>query len=210
MQHAIIKPIAAGILAAGVAATANAAGNWPEAGDWLVRGGFQTINPDGGAFNDGDGLALEVGSDTAFVFSGNYFLTPSFALELQGSTRFNHDVDLVGVGKVATAKHVPVTLSLQYHFDAGAFKPYAGVGLNYTVFRGEDTTGVLGGVPLSLANSRGLAGQVGVDYAMSDRWYLNGEVRYIDMDTTATLDGSRLGTISVDPWVWSLNVGRRF
>lgn len=210
MQNTIITRIVVGLVTAGAAATAGAAGNWPEAGDWLVRGGFQTINPDGGAFNNGEGVALEVRSDTAFAVSGSYFFNPSFAIELQAATPFNHDIDLVGVGKVARARHLPATLSLQYHYDAGVLKPYAGVGLNYTTFRSEDTTGALSGVPLSLGNSRGLAAQVGADYALTDKWYLNGEVRWIDMDTTATLDGERLGSVNVDPWVWSLSVGRRF
>ena len=37
--------------------------------------------------------------------------------------------------KIGTLKHLPPTLSVQYHFtDLGAFKPYVGAGLNYTHF----------------------------------------------------------------------------
>ena len=74
----------------------------------------------------------------------------------------------------------------------------------------EKTTGALAGTDLSLDDSWGLAGQVGVDYGLSEKWFLNAAVRYIDIDSDATLDGADIGTVEIDPFVYQLQVGYRF
>jgi outer membrane protein len=51
---------------------------------------------------------------------------------------------------------------------------------------------------------------------MSDRWYLNFDLKYIDIDTDATIKnrstGERLADVSVDvnPWVPGIGVGYRW
>ena len=45
---------------------------------------------------------------------------------------------------------------------------------------------------------------------MSDKWLLNFSARYIDIETKATLGGDSLGTVEIDPWVYSLMVGYKF
>lgn len=216
MQKTIYAGVVAGLVAAGVMQVAAAAGAWPEAGDFVVRGGFHTIDPKGGSFDNGQGTRLQVREDTSFTVSGTYFFSPAIAVELQAATPFNHDIDLVGVGKVASTRHLPPTLSVQYHVPFGDFKPYVGVGVNWTIFFNEGTTGALAGVDLDLDDSFGIAAQLGVDYALGDRWYLNGELRWIDIDTKADVAGgpfgagARLGTVEIDPFVWAVTLGRRF
>lgn len=40
----------------------------------------------------------------------------------------------MGLGKVGKVWLLPPTLTFQYHFtDFGAFKPYVGAGVNYTI-----------------------------------------------------------------------------
>ncbi|MCC9004298.1 MAG: hypothetical protein LM549_17010, partial [Candidatus Competibacter sp.] len=85
-----------------------------------------------------------------------------------------------------------------------------GLGLNYTFFFDESTEGALSGSDLKLDDSWGLAAQVGMDFDVAPNWFLNVDVRYIDIDTKAKLDGVSIGTVEIDPWVVGFNVGTRF
>ncbi len=49
-----------------------------------------------------------------------------------------------------------------------------------------------------------------MDVPIGEHWYLNVDVRYIDIDTKAKLDGASLGDVEIDPWLYGLNVGYRF
>jgi outer membrane protein len=139
-------------------------------------------------------------------------LSDNLGLEVLASTPFSHDIKLAGTGvKVAETKHLPPTVSLNYHFDTtGAFKPYVGAGINYTLFFDEETSGPLAGTDLSLDGSFGLAAQVGLDYDISDTMFVNLNVRWIDIDTDAELDGAELETVEIDPYVFTLALGWRF
>ncbi|NOX49523.1 MAG: OmpW family protein, partial [Gammaproteobacteria bacterium] len=53
------------------------------------------------------------------------------------------------------------------------------------------------------------AGQIGLDIDLTERWFVNIDVRYIDIDTKAKLNGSSLGTVNIDPWLYGLNLGFR-
>jgi len=86
MQKTIYAGVVAGLVAAGVMQVAAAAGAWPEAGDVVVRGGFHTIDPKGGSFDNGQGTRLQVREDTSFTVSGTYFFSPAIAVELQAAT----------------------------------------------------------------------------------------------------------------------------
>ncbi len=180
-----------------------------KAGDWLIRGGFMDVDPKSDNLSLSSGN-LQVEDDTSFTFNVSYFFTDALAVELQLATPFEHDVDLDGAGRVATIDHLPPTLNVQYHFQYGAFKPYVGAGVNYTIIYNENTTGALTGTKLELDDSFGLGVQAGMDYSIGNGWYLNGEIRYIDLDSDASLDGAGLGTVEVDPFTWALNVGKFF
>lgn len=191
-----------------------------EAGDWLVRVGVSTVDPKSDNL-DVDGDQLEVDSGTTLTFNGTYFFTENWGLELLAAAPFNHDIELAGVGKIAETDHLPPTLSIQYHFiPDGTFQPYVGAGLNATIFFSEDVEQILvdalgaTSVDLELDSSFGLAAQIGADFALSDKWVLNVEARWIDIDTDATLtvDGAEvdLGEVEIDPWVYGVNIGYRF
>ena len=61
-----------------------------------------------------------------------------------------------------------------------------------------------------MGNSWGLAGEIGADFMMSDKWLLNFSARYIDIGTKAVLAGDSLGEVKIDPMVYSLMVGYKF
>ena len=91
-------------------------------------------------------------------------------------------------------------------------RPYVGIGANWTTFFNTDTIDALAdaGVGLELDDSFGLATQLGADFLLNDNWMVNFDVRYIDIETDATLGGSPIGTVAIDPWVLSLSIGYQF
>ncbi|MDD3651575.1 OmpW family protein [Immundisolibacter sp.] len=201
-----------------------------EAGDLLVRGRVIVVDPreDSGTVKSsvagaipGSGAGLD--SDVTPELDFTYMLTPSWGLELILASS-EHNVEgtgsLAGLGKLFDARTLPPTLTLQYHFNTnGTIRPYVGVGLNYTTFFDEDATsdfrGAMGGkANVHLKDSWGAAANVGVDYAINKDWFVNADVKYIDMDTEATIKTNALGRLKVDvdidPWVYGIGIGRRF
>lgn len=196
------KPVAVA-LALALAGGAGAA----QAADWIVRVGGHYVDP-----KSDNHPVVSVDSGQSLTFNATYLFAPNWGVELLAAWPFCHDITLNADGsKVAETKHLPPTLSLQYHFlPDGKIRPYVGAGLNATIFFDEKTTGALAGSDLSLDDSFGIAGQVGVDFALSDVWMINVDVRWIDIDSDATLDGVGIGSVAIDPWAYGLSVGRRF
>lgn len=177
-----------------------------EQGDWLIRFGGSYVDPKS---NNHEVVSVDSASSLTFNFS--YMLTANWAVEVLAAYPFEHDITLKDGTKVAKTKHLPPTVTLQYHFaPAAKFQPYVGVGLNYTMFFDQKTVGPLQGLHLGLDDSWGLAGELGADIMLNEKWFLNFSARYIDIDTDAELKGDSLGTVSIDPWVYSANAGIRF
>jgi outer membrane protein len=155
---------------------------------------------------------VSVDSGQSLTFTATYMLSPHLGVELLAAWPFSHDITLNADGsKVAETKHLPPTLSLQYHFlPDGRIRPYVGAGLNATIFFDEKTTGALEGANLSLDDSFGAAAQLGVDFALSGDWMLNVDARWIDIDTDARLDGVGIGSVAIDPYAFGISIGRRF
>jgi outer membrane protein len=176
-----------------------------EQGDWLVRFGGSYVNP---ASNNHPLVSVDSASSLTFNFS--YMMTRNWSVEVLAAYPFEHDITLDGA-KVASTKHLPPTVTLQYHFMPDAkFQPYVGAGVNYTTFFSQKTYGPLEGADLSLGDSWGLAGEIGADFMLNDTWFLNGSIRYIGIETDAKLNSDSIGDVSIDPWVYSINAGLRF
>ena len=178
-----------------------------EKGDMLLRAGYTNVSPKS---NNHAVVTVDSGSSLGISFA--YMMTSNLSLEVLGAYPFEHDIKLEGDGsKVASTKHLPPTVSLQYHFmPTNPFKPYVGAGVNYTTFFSTKTTGALEGTNLSLGDSWGLAGEIGADIMLNENWLLNLSARYIDIETKAKLNGDSLGTVEIDPWVYSIFLGYKF
>ena len=135
---------------------------------------------------------------------------PLPAAELVLSVPQKHKVTVDPLGEIGTFKHLPPTLMVQYHFtDLGAFKPYVGAGVNYTKIWGENMTAL--GQPVTLdGSSVGLALQVGVDYKLNRNWYLNADVKKVQIKSDVMLGGNKISEVKLDPWLVSIGVGYRF
>lgn len=218
MSRRYLLPLAvAAVLATPLAATA-------AQGDWLVRVGMSGVDPKESNLERAPGLNgdLVVDWGVSSTFNVGYMLTDHIATELLAAWPFTHGVDLKtgggGVQRVGYVDHLPPTLSLQWHFNPdGAFRPYIGAGVNYTLFSGEELRGVVGGpqTKLSLEDSFGPAAQIGVDLALSKNWFVNADMRWIDIDADTEIQqrggpATEIGTLEIDPFIYGLHVGYRF
>ncbi|EJN38929.1 outer membrane protein W [Pseudomonas sp. GM84] len=204
-----------------------------KAGDMILRAGAITTAPNessGDLKFDGSkvsGTKATLDSDTQLGLTFAYMLTDHVGIELLAATPFQHEVGVKGLGggldgKLADVKQLPPTLSLQYYpMDPGSrFQPYAGIGINYTLFFDEDLTSERkqqGFSNLELQDSVGISGQLGMDYMLTDNLLINASVWYVDIDTKASVDGpTALGysktkvDVEVDPWVYMVGLGYKF
>lgn len=210
-----------------------------KAGDIVVRGGLTMVDPNSdkaGVYVEALGgntpLSIAVDDNTQLGLNVVYFYDRNWAVEVLAATPFTHDVtiyDPQGVSEeifgtnvdgvtLGEVTHLPPTVSALYYFDnASNFKPYIGLGVNYTIFFDEkfkDTPKSLGFNDLDLDGSFGLSAQVGADYQLNNKWQVNASVRYIDINTEAnfkigdSINGS--ADIEVDPMVFSVMLGYKF
>jgi outer membrane protein len=180
-----------------------------EAGDWRTTIGMTNINPEqtNGTTAAGD---LKVDDATQLSFTGGYFFTPALSLELLASLPFEHDITVDGVAGVNT-KHLPPTLSLQWHFNsAGKIIPYVGAGLNYTKFFSTKTYGQWDGVDIDIDDSFGYALQAGLDYMINDNLFINLDLRYIDIEPDVKANGVKIGVAEINPTTVGISLGYRF
>lgn len=200
-----------------------------EAGDWLVRGRIAHISPndDSGTLTldgvDQGTKGVTVDSDTIPELDITYMVDRNWGVELILGYS-NHTVtgekSWASLGDVIDAKVLPPTLTLQYHFAPDSnIRPYIGAGVNYTYFFDEEVAGSVlpsSNSKVKLESSWGLAAQAGVDIAINDDWFVNLDVKYIQMDTTAkfsnVIDGTHSAKINadIDPFVYGIGIGRRF
>ena len=174
-----------------------------DAGQWTFSVGAHQVNPksDNGSLA-GNTLDVEVGSNVRPTVTAEYFVRDNLGIEVLAALPFQHDIDIKGLGKVGSTKHLPPVVSLQYHFGKGNVKPFVGAGINYTYFFSESTSGALAGSKLNLDNSWGLAAHAGIDFKVGDKGAIRVDARWIDIDTDVKLDGANLGTVNIDPLVY--------
>lgn len=183
---------------------------------WMIRLRALTVAPrSSGTVDQIPGSDLAVSTTEVPELDITYFFTPNVAAEvILGVTRHNVSgrgtINGVDVG---SAWLLPPTVTLQYHFTQfGAFKPYIGVGPNYTVFFDQQAAG---GVvtALHVNNSFGAAAQVGFDYMIDRHWGLNVDVKklYLRPTFTATAGGVPLtGKVNLDPWLIGAGITYKF
>ena len=177
---------------------------------WLVRARavhIESVNDTTGTVNT---LNVNVNNKWIPELDISYFLNKNVAAELILTVPQQHTV-YAGASPLGTFKHLPPTLTLQYHFtDLGAYKPYVGAGLNYTKISSVSLKN--GNDVLQLDNdSFGAALQVGVDIPLDKKWSVNVDVKkvYIKTDVYGP-SGASLGTLKLDPVLLGVGVGYRF
>lgn len=226
MTHKIISKIIVSFLFISLFTSSLHAAEAHDHDRWIVRLRAIHISPDDSSDDiDVNNVAVAdsgvgVDEDTVPELDITYMLTRNIGVELILGTS-SHNVTARGslgaLGRVIDTKVLPPTLTLQYHFNPdGQIRPYAGIGVNYTLYYDEDVEG-----PLDISNSDvrldssfGLAAQLGVDYILKDNWFINADIKYIDLNTTATFHDTLAGRVEVDvdvdPIIVGIGFGKRF
>lgn len=181
------------------------------ASDWFFRGGATHVSPDSDNGVLAGTLALDIDSNTQLGLSVGRFLTDQWAVEVLAATPFKHTARLNGV-RAVDFKHLPPTVSAQYYFGSrdAAVRPFIGAGVNFTWVFDEQERGPVAGTRVELDNSWGLAAQAGLLWNVSETWHATADVRWIDIESDATLNGASIGTATVDPLVFSVMFGTSF
>ena len=184
---------------------------------WMIRGRALVVMPQeeanlrlGGAPVIGG--KVDISNSVVPELDITYFFTKNIAAELiLGVTPHN----VKGAGSLAGARIgsawlLPPTLMLQYHFtDLGAFKPYVGAGVNYTVFFNEKAKG--GFTDFDLKDSFGVALQAGFDYMIDRHWGINVDVKKIFLEPKVKVNnGLVAGKVKIDPWLIAAGITYRF
>ena len=133
-------------------------------------------------------------------FDISYFFTKNISTELV--LTYPQQVSITyGQGNASAGKinALPPSLLLQYHFtDLGAFIPYVGAGINYTIFGNRQNFGFVA--------------QIGGDYMLDKNWGLNIDLKYATMSTnvTAASGGANLGKLTLNPFMPAVGVTYKF
>jgi len=175
---------------------------------WLVRARAVQLNMEN---KDSTGLSLNVNDKTIGEVDISYFFNKNVAAELILTLPQRQTVYAGSTG-IGNFKHLPPTLTLQYHFtDLGAYKPYVGAGLNYTKITGVKLSAGAPLDPVTLDNhSYGAALQAGVDVPLSKQVSLNFDVKKVYIKTDVYSNGVNQGTLKLDPVLFGVGVGYRF
>lgn len=163
---------------AAAAAMLLVAGASVQAQELTLKAGFIQYNTDSRS-SGVSGIGIPAGADVKTGNAGTPLLTleaevapnlgvelvlgvpPKIAAKATGSVAF--------LGEVLSARNVAPTVLLNYHFfDKGtAFRPYIGVGANYTRFADIKTPYAW---DVKMSDSKGWAAQIGADYTFSQNW----------------------------------------
>ena len=196
---------------------------------WMIRlRALGVVTRNSGVVDQVAGSGLTTTDAVVPELDITYFFTRNFAAELILGVTKHH---VTGTGAAATngldvgkAWLLPPTLTLQYHFNPeGTLRPYVGAGINYTRFSSVDLDANLAiggttGLPLRIDRSSfGWALQVGADYKIADKWFLNVDLKYVTIDTdiyvknnAVALQGQKVSKLDIDPLLFSVGIGYRF
>jgi outer membrane protein len=144
----------------------------------------------------------------------SYFFTKNIAAELvltwPQQVNITAGAGNANVGKITA---LPPSLLAQYHFtDLGAFKPYIGAGVNYTVFGNrQNFYGAGAGLQVE-PSSFGVVGQIGADYMFDKNWGANIDLKYATIATNVqqVSGGANIGKLTLNPWMPAVGVTYKF
>lgn len=205
------KVLAAALMSVGLLSAAGVQAQTVEAGSWMVRARAVYLG-----WENGQSGGLPLGGNTKVTAQSlwipevdfSYFFTKNIAAELV--LTYPQDINInVGGSKAGTISALPPSLLLQYHFsDLGAFKPYVGVGLNYTMF--YKTNNILDGAARINNSSVGVVGQIGFDYLLDKNWGLNVDLKFTQMSTNVYVQDQKVGSVNLNPLSVGVGVSYRF
>ena len=179
---------------------------------WQVR--VRAVNLDPANKNSTPVADLAVNAKLIPEVDISYFFTPNIAAELILTYPQKHNVKS-GDTVLGSLRHLPPTLTVQYHFmpNDTAIRPYVGAGVNYTNFSSVNLPNLGGAIgQLNVKRSSfGWALQAGMDVPLTKNWSLNVDVKKVQIRAEVQAqDGSEVDTLKVDPLLIGVGLGYRF
>jgi outer membrane protein len=205
-----------------------------EPGETIVRARVIQVNP---SASSGDLESAVNGTipDSSVAISDavtlsidmSYRISDSMAIEVALPLPTKYDINSEGAGLAALApgklgevQMIPSTVMLQFHLSPeAAIRPYLGIGFNYTYFFSTYISetmynGFYGASALTFENSYGFAAQAGLDLAIGEDWFLNLDIKYLDISSTMSFGSGNNGIVhtdvTIDPWIMGIGIGKRF
>jgi outer membrane protein len=186
-------------------------------GTWIIDARVSDVSPDTSAAittaaGAPTGLHVHVTDDVMPTLGFTYFLTNKIAIEaILGTTQ--HTIDGVSAAGSSTKVHttwvLPPVVALQYYpLPTARFSPYVGAGVNTMLYYAGKN---YNGVTVGLTDSVGAAVQVGANYTIQGPWLANFDIKKVFVTTNASIDGGALkSSVDLNPWVFSIGIGRKF
>jgi len=201
---------AAAVVMASVAGGARAADESP----WEVRLRAVYLDP----YNHSDAVPGLLPSDAIHInnkwlpdLDVEYHFTPHWSSELVLTVPQSQDVNVAGIGRIGSFKHLPPVLTVKYNFlPYGTFRPYVGAGYNLTII--SDVNLYVPGVGTLGLNktSTGPALQAGFDWKLAEHWFLNADVKWVRLHATVNYAGDPVTQLQINPLLFGIGAGYRF
>jgi len=164
------------------------------------------------------GASISSPADGTVTLDVGYFVTPNIAVDLYAGLPPRCVISGAGTirpfGTLATTNYGPAVLSAEYHFNNfGAFHPYAGVGVNYTLFLNVHHEALYN---VKIPDAFGAAFKLGFDYDFGPSWSAHFYVMHILLGTRVSASVDPAGTIpavakaTINPTIVGAGIGYRF
>jgi outer membrane protein len=209
-----IKSLAAAMAVAATLAPITSQAQSTSDNPWMVRVRAVDLLWQNGQTNTLSTLNVKAENQIIPEFDISYFFTKNIAAELV--LTYPQQVNITagsGNNNVGKITALPPSLLLQYHFtDLGAFKPYVGAGVNYTIFGNRQNFPALGNSVTVDQSSLGVVAQIGADYMFDKNWGLNFDLKYATISTNVNTvaGGTNLGKLTLNPWMPAVGVTYKF
>ncbi|WHT40038.1 OmpW/AlkL family protein [Myroides odoratus] len=229
MKKLFLSLLGAVLLMGNTATAQETPTNEKESYKWQVRLRGVGVIPHNRADISTIGGQIDVNNNFIPELDFTYFFTENLAAELiLGTSR--HTVGTLGSDltpikgpesanvDLGSVWLLPPTLMVQYHYPVtNNFKPYVGVGVNYTIFYNEKSGAAR---DISYDNKFGWGYQFGFDIDITDKFFINVDFKKLFLKTDVTVDATNLNPtgeqlnipakVKIDPMLIGFGVGMRF
>lgn len=186
-------------------------------GDWRIRLRATEVVPQVSSSISTIGGNVDISRQTIPELDFTYFFIKNVSANLiLGTTK--HDVvaknTALGNVDLGSVWLLPPTLTVLYHLPvSNKVQPYFGAGVNYTLFYSVKNGAAI--AAMDYKNNFAPAAQLGVDFDISKKMFLNFDVKKIWLKTDATATtipsvangATVVADTKIDPWLLSFGIG---
>jgi outer membrane protein len=197
-------------------------------------GSLNSTGPAGSSFNAiTSGTTATIQNASTVIASYFHLFTDNIGAELTIGSPVSMKIDMTvpnapggshSVTSAATTDASFPSIVVKYLFNApaDAFRPFLGLGVNYTYFNNTSASSdplvhELAGSSQSLSSSWNPVFNAGGIYTLNDHWSLNFGVSYVPMSSNVSFSGAGLGTgttttgkLTINPTDVTFKVGYKF